>query len=93
MVDAKAAGLKAPQAIVANKVGDLLETLAAKRAILEDVNTKAEALHDEYKKAVLYSTSVAEAMLAVRTVCDELESSVSDEFWPLAKYREMLFIS
>ena len=93
VVDAKAAGLKAPQAIVANKVGDLLETLAAKRAILEDVNTKAEALHDEYKKAVLYSTSVAEAMLAVRTVCDELESSVSDEFWPLAKYREMLFIS
>jgi glutamine synthetase len=30
-------------------------------------------------------------MAEVRRSCDELELSVSDEMWPLPKYREMLF--
>jgi len=32
------------------------------------------------------------AMLSVREVADQLESIVSDEFWPLPTYQEMLFI-
>jgi glutamine synthetase len=32
-------------------------------------------------------------MFEVRSVCDELESIVADDFWPLPKYREMLFLS
>ncbi len=91
--DAKAAGLKAPQTVVANKLADLIETLTAKRVALEDVSVKTEALHDEYKKAQAYSLTVSDAMLSVRQICDELESTVSDEYWPLVKYREMLFIS
>ncbi len=36
--------------------------------------------------------SVLPAMLELRRVADKLEAVVSDEYWPLPKYREMLFI-
>ena len=36
--------------------------------------------------------TVLPAMLAVREVSDKLETTVSDEFWPLPTYQEMLFI-
>jgi len=35
---------------------------------------------------------VVPAMAAVREVADQLECVVSDEFWPLPTYQEMLFI-
>ncbi|MGZ3771221.1 MAG: glutamine synthetase III family protein [Bdellovibrio sp.] len=91
--DAKAAGVKAPQTGTLNKLTELLETLNAKRGTLTDSASKAEALHDEYKKAEMYSQSVATVMMEVRDVCDEIESITADDFWPLPKYREMLFIS
>jgi glutamine synthetase len=32
-------------------------------------------------------------MSDIRDVCDSLEEMIADEFWPLPKYREMLFLS
>ena len=54
---------------------------------------KAESMHDDHREA----GAAADAATAptrwreVRRCCDELELSVSDELWPLPKYREMLF--
>ncbi len=39
-----------------------------------------------------YRDEVCPAMLKVRNVADELEGIVADDLWPLATYREMLFI-
>jgi len=44
------------------------------------------------KHAKHYRDSVIPAMTVVRDVADELESVVPHELWPLATYREMLFI-
>jgi glutamine synthetase len=44
------------------------------------------------KHAKHYRDSVIPAMNAVREVADELECIVPHELWPLATYREMLFI-
>lgn len=49
------------------------------------------------KKSLLDSASafgekVTVAMFELRGYCDSLEASVSDEYWPLPKNREMLFI-
>jgi len=41
--------------------------------------------------AKLLTSEGADAMGAVRETCDALELAVGDEFWPLPKYREMLF--
>jgi glutamine synthetase type III len=32
-------------------------------------------------------------MEEVRGACDELEVCVADQYWPLPKYREMLFLA
>jgi glutamine synthetase len=44
------------------------------------------------KHAKHYRDSVIPLMIAVRDVADELECIVPHELWPLATYREMLFI-
>lgn len=70
-----------------------LDLMMAELAKLKALCTKAEGLHDEFAKASLYSEEVAPQMLKLRSLSDELESFVADDFWPLPKYREMLFSS
>ncbi len=81
-----------PQVAAANEVGALIETLRECRDVLDSVIGKAEALHhDAPKQAKLLTGAVADAMAAARDASDALELTVSDELWPLPKYREMLF--
>jgi glutamine synthetase len=91
--NAKAAGIKPiPQIEVANKIGASIADLQKQRAALGKVIDKAEGMHDAIEKqAQLLTSDGADAMAEVRRCCDELELSVSDELWPLPKYREMLF--
>jgi len=69
--------------------GDLLDH----RASLEAGLTKMRAEHDEPKKAKICAETLMPIMEQTRTVCDAIESAVSDEFWSLPKYREMLFLN
>ena len=62
-------------------VADML--LARKKAnIIDDIN----------KKALAYAKTVAPFLNQIRYHCDKLELTVDDSIWPLAKYRELLFI-
>jgi glutamine synthetase len=90
---AKEAGLAViPQIEPANSVGKLIQSLQAARATLEKAIAKAEGMHDELEKqAELLTREGADAMAAVRALCDAIEVSIDDELWPLPKYREMLF--
>ncbi len=67
--------------------------LQTKLAVLHDKASALSEVEDPAKKARGMADDVLPAMLAVREVCDELEEVVSDQFWPLPKYREMLFLS
>jgi glutamine synthetase len=91
--NAKEAGIKAiPQVAAANEVGALIEALRERRDTLTKVIERAETMHAEVEKCgKLLTSDGAEAMAAVREICDKLELMVSDELWPLPKYREMLF--
>jgi glutamine synthetase len=90
---AKAAGVKViPQVTAANAVGTMIADLQKHRTTLGKVIDKAEGMHDDLvKQAELLTSDGADAMAAVRACCDALELSVSDDCWPLPKYREMLF--
>jgi len=90
---AKSARIKAiPQIDAANTLGTLIADLQKQRTALGKVVAKAEAMHDDMaKQAELLTSAGADAMAAVRKCCDAIELSVSDECWPLPKYREMLF--
>ena len=90
---AKAAGIKEiPQTERANEVGALAKQLKAKRELLDKVIGKAEHMHENVGAcATLLTTEGADRMADVRAMCDALELLVGDEYWPLPKYREMLF--
>jgi glutamine synthetase len=90
---AKSAGIKSiPQIEAANTLGASIAELQKHRAALGKVIEKAEGMHDELvQQAELLTSEGAEAMLEVRRCSDELELSISDDSWPLPKYREMLF--
>ena len=90
---AKTAGIKAiPQVDAANKLGVAITELQKHRTTLGKVIDKAEGLHEDLvKQAELLTSDGAGAMQEVRRCADALEVSVSDDTWPLPKYREMLF--
>jgi glutamine synthetase len=90
---AKSAGIKnIPQVTAANDLGALITDLQKHRTALGKVMDKAEAMHDDVvKQAELLTASGADTMAEVRKCCDAIELAVSDNCWPLPKYREMLF--
>jgi glutamine synthetase len=93
VASAKAAGVNAPQTEVLARITKLLGDLSARRTALESAWHKVETLGSEEDKAKHLSKDVSSVMLEVRMACDELEAIVADDFWPLPKYREMLFLS
>ena len=90
---AKVAGLKSiPQKVAAEKTGALVTALQTKTTALHAAIKKAEAMHEEPAKCAVFCTSTgASAMEACRELADKLEVTIGDEYWPLPRYREMLF--
>jgi len=60
--------------------------------LLEKELSNAENEEDIEKKARYYCYNVLPAMNELRKVVDDLEEETDDAYWPLPKYREMLFI-
>ena len=58
--------------------------------MLNDRKT-ANKLEDIKEKAILYREIKLNYFEKIRYHCDKLEIKVSDELWPLTKYREILF--
>jgi glutamine synthetase len=52
----------------------------------------ANKIEDEREKAMVYSTEIFCFLDDIRYHIDKLELIVDDEYWPLPKYRELLFI-
>ncbi len=60
---------------------------------LDDIRSKADhGGGDILKHALVYRDQIKPAMNEVRTVADQLELVVADKYWPIPKYREMLFM-
>jgi len=90
---AKTAGISSvPQISAANEAGDLITDLQKQRVALAKAIVHAESLHDDLEKQATYLTSTgADRMADVRQTADQLELTIGDDYWPLPKYREMLF--
>jgi glutamine synthetase len=48
---------------------------------------------DEHKKLKLCAESLMPLMQKTRGISDDVEAEISDEYWALPKYREMLFLN
>jgi glutamine synthetase len=78
--------LKAPRK-VAKLAGELEASIEALQAAIAHHGAKDTLAECEY-----LCSKVLPAMLAVRAAADGLESTISDELWPLPTYQEMLFM-
>lgn len=86
------AGSAAAQEAKVKKLQKYIDELAKKR---EDLVTAAKAAMkgSEKERVMTYGQKVLPAIEAAREISDKLETIVADSYWPLPKYREMLFIS
>jgi len=80
-------GISAVSAHVAGLADGLVDAIHA----LEHAQHAAHEAGSVEAEAGVYVNDVIPAQNALRVVADELETLVSDEFWPLPKYRELLF--
>jgi glutamine synthetase len=76
---------------VSDKVAGLADALVDAIHALEHAQHAAHEADSVQVEARAFVDHVIPAQEALRAVVDELETLVSDELWPLPKYRELLF--
>lgn len=93
----KAAGL--PEAAyksqldILNKLSQHIQTVYNKGFELKEARKIVNAIEDTRTKAIAYNSQVKQAFFDdLRYSVDKLEAYVADNYWPLPKYREMLFL-
>jgi glutamine synthetase len=86
-----AAGQSKGVAQVAEKVAALADQLVDAIHSLEHEQLTAHEAGSVHAEAKAFKDQVIPAQNDLRAVADELETLVSDELWPLPKYRELLF--
>jgi glutamine synthetase len=75
------------------EVSKHIESLKANVSEMIEARKRINKIEDISEKAKLYSTDVKDAYFEkIRYAVDKLELLVDNEFWPLMKYREMLFL-
>ena len=57
-----------------------------------EARKKANAIEDGFEKSLAYCNTVKPYFESIRYHCDKLELLVDNSLWPLAKYRELLFL-
>ena len=74
-------------------IAGLTARLSASIDKLDETRSKADhGGDDHYKHACYYRDQIVPAMNEVRVAADALELVVDDNYWPIPKYREMLFM-
>ncbi|WP_026809437.1 glutamine synthetase III family protein [Arenibacter latericius] len=77
---------------IVSRISDHLKVIKVKTDAMVEERKKANKMVDVNKKAYAYCDKVRVHFDEIRYHCDKLERLVGDEYWPLAKYRELLFI-
>lgn len=75
-----------------NELNEHTQSIYKLKNEMENERKNANAESDVRKKAQLYSTKVKPYMENIRYHADKIELIVDNQFWPLPKYRELLFI-
>ena len=82
---------RAASATVCEQVAGLTDKLVDAIDALEHAQHGAHEAGSVEAEARAFVEDVIPAQVALRAVADELETVVSDDLWPLPKYRELLF--
>lgn len=85
-------GITEPQLNIVEQMGEHM--VKAKKLVdnMAEAMDRADNMSTVAKKAKAYCDTIVPYFKDVRSHLDALEKIVSDEYWPLTKYRELLFI-
>ncbi len=83
--------LASEQLITIRKMSERMSRIQLLAKKMRDARKRANQLDDTRKKAGEYCNIVIPFFDQIRREVDKLELVVSDEYWPLPKYRELLF--
>ena len=84
--------LASEQLVILEQISKYIEEINEGVTLMINARKKANIIADFYKRAIQYSEIVKPFLSDIRYKCDKLELTVEDNLWPLAKYREMLFV-
>ena len=73
------------------KLSRLLNCFYQKINVLETKINSAREINDVAQRALYYGEEVLSAMNELRAVGDEMEVSVSSQYWPYPSYGELLY--
>ena len=90
--DADYSKLAESQLSIVESIAEHMSEIKKKTDQMTEGRKTANKLEDVSKKAHSYSDVVKPFFEEIRYHCDKLEQLVDDKSWPLAKYRELLFI-
>jgi len=79
------------QLVTIEEISERISKISKNVEAMTEERKKANALSDARKQAIAYCDKVFPYFDKIRYEVDKLELLVSDEAWPLPKYREMLF--
>ena len=74
------------------KISTLVDALTSSCSALSKARTKANSMSKIDDRAQMYAKNVLPIFEKIREAADGLEQIVDDSTWPLAKYRELLFL-
>jgi len=74
------------------KISTLVDALTSSCSALAKARTKANSMSKLDDRAQMYAKNVLPIFEKIREAADGLEQIVDDSTWPLAKYRELLFL-
>jgi len=80
------------QLVILEKISSYIAEINDGVTQMTNARKKANATTDFHKKALQYAETVKPFLTSIRYQCDKLELTVEDTLWPLAKYRELLFV-
>lgn len=85
--------LAAEQMVIITEISGHINAIKTNVDAMIEERKKANQITSEEKKAKAYCDKVKPYFDEIRYHCDKLEMTVDDTLWPLAKYRELLFIN
>jgi glutamine synthetase len=80
------------QLVILEKISKYIAEINDGVTQMTNARKKANSTSDFHKKALQYAKTVKPFLTSIRYQCDKLELTVEDTLWPLAKYRELLFV-
>ena len=80
------------QILILERISNHITEINSAISLMIKARKKADIIKDTHEKALAYCKTILPFLSSIRYQCDKLELTVDDQIWPLAKYRELLFI-